>query len=80
MDQPQPYRPRCAYLTCKSMQVFGEDFEQDPEFQSGLVEFTCTKTYRGWGPDGGEASFNQCRNPERSCFREIVEILTEPGS
>ena len=31
-------RPRCKFLTCKSMMVYGEDFEQDPEYQMGLAD------------------------------------------
>jgi len=68
---PPPYRPRCIYLTCKSMQVFGEEFESDPEFQAGMVEFTCTETFQNLGPDGGEVKFNACCDPERKCFREF---------
>jgi hypothetical protein len=69
--EPKPYRPRCIYLTCKSMQVWGEDFENDPEFQGGMVEFTCTQTYKNLGPDGGDIGMEPCCNPERTCFREF---------
>ena len=71
MSDPQPYRPRCIYLTCKSMQVWGEDFESDPEFQAGMVEFTCTETFKSQGPDGGEVALDPCRDPERPCYREF---------
>ena len=71
MAEPQPYRPRCIYLTYKSMQVFGEDFENDPEFQAGMVEFTCTETFKNLGPDGGDVAFEACCNKERKCFREF---------
>jgi hypothetical protein len=64
------YRPRCMFLCCKSMQVYGEDFENDPEFQAGMVEFWCTQTFRNIGPDGGEAAYEPCRDEKRSCFRE----------
>jgi hypothetical protein len=67
----KPYRPRCIYLTCKSMQVWGEDFENDPEFQAGMVEFTCTRTFKGLGPDGGDAALEPCSDPKRPCFREF---------
>ncbi len=70
MDASQEYRPRCIYLTCKSMQVFGENFENDPDFQAGMVEFTCTATFRNLGPDGNDVSYDECRNPERECFKE----------
>src|SRR5262245_39831746 len=68
---PAPHPVRCIHLTCKSMMVYGEDFENDPEFQAGMVEFTCTETFRNLGPDGGEVSFDACRNQERKCFREF---------
>jgi hypothetical protein len=73
MSEPEPpsFRPRCMYLTCKSMQVWGEDFENAPEFQAGMDEFTCTATYRNCGPDGGECNYEACRDPQRPCFREF---------
>ncbi len=64
------YRPRCMYLTCKSMQVWGEDFQNDPEYQAGMVEFTCMASMCGAGPDGDPASLELCSNPERPCYRE----------
>jgi hypothetical protein len=50
--------------------VFGEAFQEDPEFQSGQVEFTCICTFKGEGPDGGLASLEECSNPERPCYCE----------
>jgi hypothetical protein len=68
---PTPaYRPRCLYLMCKSMAVYGEDFQQDPEFQAGLVEFQCLRTFRHVGPDGEELSLERCSDPQRSCYQE----------
>lgn len=67
----ESYRPRCMFLNCKSMQVFGEDFQNDPEFQAGMVEFWCTQTFRNTGPDGREAAFEPCCDEKRSCFREF---------
>jgi len=58
------------FLTCKSMQVYGEAFENDPDYQGGVVDFTCTATSRCYGPDGGPLSLDMCSNPERPCFRE----------
>jgi hypothetical protein len=66
----QPYRPRCIYLTCKSMQVWGENFENDPEFQAGMVEFACVQTFKCLGPDGGDIGMEPCSNAERACFKE----------
>ena len=70
-DNPPPYRPRCLHLTCKSMMVYGEAFESDPEYQAGMVEFTCTCTFKNQGPDGGDTSLELCSDSERSCFREF---------
>jgi hypothetical protein len=69
-DQPMPFRPRCIYLTCKSMQVYGEAFENDPDFQGGVVDFICNATCKAHGPDGRQASLETCSNAERQCFRE----------
>jgi hypothetical protein len=69
-DEPTTYRPRCMNLTCKSMRVYGEDFESDPEYQAGMVELTCIRTSRGHGPDGEDVSLGACSDPERSCFQE----------
>jgi hypothetical protein len=57
-------------LTCKSMAVYGEDFESDPDYQAGLTDFWCVLTSRGQGPDGEDVSLALCSNPERGCFRE----------
>jgi hypothetical protein len=69
-DQPAPYKARCMFLTCKSMLVFGDAFESDPDYQSGLVDFTCNCTFQSTGPDGGSAALEMCSNVERPCFRE----------
>jgi hypothetical protein len=72
MSEPTPAQAnRCIHLRCKSMLVFGENYEMDPEYQAGMTEFWCLLTAKGQGPDGEEASMNQCRNPERSCYQEF---------
>jgi hypothetical protein len=71
MDTPATYRPRCLFLTCKSMLVWGENFQDDPEYQAGMVEFTCNQTMRATGPDGENASLDACSDPARPCFREF---------
>ncbi|HYV39758.1 MAG TPA: hypothetical protein VE988_28980 [Gemmataceae bacterium] len=68
-DEPKPYRPRCIYFTCKSLQVFGEDFESDPDYQAGVVEFMCTRTFHCHGPDGSPVQLDICSDPARTCFR-----------
>jgi hypothetical protein len=69
-ESPTPYRPRCMFLSCKSMLVFGEDFEQDPDYQSGSAFFWCNRTATERGPDDNQVSLELCSAPERSCYRE----------
>lgn len=64
------YRPRCIQLCCKSMLVFGEAFESDPEYEGELTNFWCLHTSKSEGPDGGEVSMALCTNPERGCYQE----------
>jgi hypothetical protein len=59
------------YLSCKAMLVYGENFEQDPEYQAGVTDFWCVQTSRGEGPDGGTVALDVCSNPERGCFKEF---------
>ena len=65
------YHPRCTHLCCKSMLVFGEGFEADPEYQAGMVNFWCSRTSKGQGPDGESTDLAACSNPERTCFQEF---------
>ncbi len=53
------------------MMVYGEDFVNDPEFQAGVVEFWCLKTFQNLGPDDALLSLDACSNPERTCFEEF---------
>jgi hypothetical protein len=69
-ENAEAYRPRCMHLCCKSMLVFGEAFQEDPDYQAGLTEFWCVETSKGRGPDGGPVALEACSNPERECFRE----------
>ena len=70
-NQTDEYRPRCKNLCCKSMLVYGEAFEGDPEYQNGTTEFWCLRTSKCMGPDGGEVSLNCCSDPKRGCFKEF---------
>ena len=69
MSDTSTYQPRCIQLRCKSMLVYGEAFEEDPEYQAGNVDFWCVLTSKNTGPDCGEVNLECCRNPERACFR-----------
>jgi hypothetical protein len=61
---------RCMFLCCKSMMVYGEAFESDPDFQAGIVDFWCTRTSKNRGPDGGTLSLPLCSDSTRSCYKE----------
>lgn len=67
----EEYRPRCMHLCCKSMVAFGEDFESDPDYQAGMVDFWCQQTSKGQGPDGTGASLEMCSEPTRACYQEF---------
>lgn len=69
-ELPQVEAPRCQYLTCKAMQVYGEDFEDDPDYQADLTDFWCVRTGRPAGPDNKEVSMTLCCDPERECYQE----------
>lgn len=69
-ELPQADVPRCAFLNCKAMQVYGEDFEQDPDYQAGMTDFWCVKTSRDIGPDGGDVKMDCCKDAERECYQE----------
>lgn len=70
-DELPIYQPRCKFLTCKSMLVYGEDFASDPEYVAGATEFWCECTSRGIGPDGDGVSLEECSTAERSCYVEF---------
>jgi len=65
-----PQHPRCRHLSCKSLLVYGEDFQNDPEYQGEMTDFWCLQTSKGLGPDGAEVTLNLCSNPERPCYQE----------
>jgi hypothetical protein len=52
------------------MMVFGEAFETDPEYAEGQTDFWCNCTSQSLGPDGSWVALQECRSPERSCYRE----------
>lgn len=74
MDQPNaaPAPVRCGQLRCKSMLVYGEAFEEDPEFQAGNVDFWCTMTSKAVGPDGGPVDLADCMDTRRPCHEGFV--------
>ena len=51
------------------MMVYGEAFENDPEFQAGMTEFWCVLTSKNDGPDSGPVDLEACSCAERTCFQ-----------
>jgi hypothetical protein len=52
------------------MAVYGEAFEDDPDYQAGLTDFWCVRTARPLGPDGSEVGLRECCDPERDCYQD----------
>jgi hypothetical protein len=69
-DQPTEYRLRCVNLCGKSMLIHGEEAADDPEHQSGAGGFWCLCTSKPYGPDGGDATPEECANSGRSCYQQ----------
>jgi hypothetical protein len=69
-DELPVYRPRCRYVNSKSMQVYGEAYESDPDFIAGMTDFWCDCTGKAVGPDGNGVGIEECKDQERECFRE----------
>lgn len=71
-ELPQVSPPvRCIHLQSKSMAVYGEGFEGDPDYEGGLADFWCVLTARGLGPDGDTVGLIACRDPDRGCHQEF---------
>ena len=67
-DTPDEIPLRCKNLCCKAMLVYGENFETDPDYQAGMMDFWCMLTAKGQGPDGEHVALDMCRDPQRSCY------------
>ena len=70
MELPQVPAPRCIHLQSKAMAVYGEAFEDDPDYQNDLTDFTCDQTGRPLGPDGAPVGMKPCCDSDRSCYEE----------
>jgi len=68
-EAPVVPAPRCINLMCKAMMVYGENFEDDPDYQAGMTDWWCQCTQKPHGPDGGELSLPGCSLPQRSCYQ-----------
>ena len=69
-ELPQVPPPRCVHLQSKSMAVYGEGFEGDPDFEAGVADCWCVLTGRGIGPDDDTVGLKACSDPDRGCHRE----------
>ena len=63
-------QPRCIHLQSKAMAVYGEGFENDPDYQEGLTDYMCNQTGRALGPDNNTIGMKPCSNPDRDCYQE----------
>jgi hypothetical protein len=52
------------------MMVYGENFENDPEYIPGVTDFWCVLTSKSQGPDGEHVALEACTDPQRGCFQE----------
>lgn len=66
---PSVPAPRCVNLMCKAMLVYGENFEDDPDYQAGMTDWWCQCTQKAHGPDGGDLSLPLCSQAQRSCYQ-----------
>ena len=69
-ELPQVRPPRCINLQSKAMAVYGEAFEDDPDYQAGLTDFWCLKTSKPLGPDDGDVDMTACCDRGRGCYQE----------
>jgi hypothetical protein len=70
MSAESQYKPRCKFLLCKAMLVYGEAFEADPDYQNGITDFWCQCTSKPHGPDGEHVALTECSDAKRECYRE----------
>jgi len=52
------------------MAVYGESFENDPDYQDGLTDFWCLRTAKPFGPDDADAGMAHCCDRGRECYQE----------
>jgi hypothetical protein len=53
------------------MAVYGEGYEDDPDYQDGMATFWCLRTGRPLGPDDGEVGMQPCSDDARGCYQEF---------
>lgn len=66
---PMPMK-RCQFITCKGMQVFGNDYRTPEDESARTNSFWCTRTHTVLGPDGGLVILSKCTDG-RSCYDEL---------
>jgi len=69
-ELPQTDTPRCKYIHCKSMIVYGEDFASDPDYLAGMTDFWCLRTSKSLGPDDDVVNMEECSTATRPCYQE----------
>ena len=67
--QPMPLT-RCQNLTCKGMQVFGDEYMTPVDDAHRSTDFWCVKTQNVLGPDGALVVLTSC-TPSRECYEAL---------
>ena len=49
---------------------YGEAFEDDPDYQAGMTDFSCLQSGKVYGPDEGDVNIQACSDRERGCYQE----------
>jgi hypothetical protein len=57
-------------FSCKAMLVFGEGFQDDPNYHGSAADCWCVLTAKVTGPDGDLVELEACSDQKRGCFRE----------
>jgi hypothetical protein len=61
---------RCQHITCKGMEVYGNDYLTPINELDRSHDFECAKTHRVMGPDGALVILSQC-TPDRECYEPL---------
>lgn len=61
---------RCMHITCKGLEVFGDDYRTPDDEVYRSSSFHCRQTQRCMGPDGGLVMLSACAEG-RKCYEPL---------
>lgn len=61
---------RCQHITCKGMQIYGNDYKTPENELMRTNDFWCGRTQNVLGPDGGLVVLSKCV-AGRGCYEEL---------